>query len=203
MKVGSARHGALAIILGGLLWIPIRYFVTFSWDNPMLGLDYRSWNSLMPIPLLLLLLGVVALHARHGEEIGRVGRAGLLVTAIGLVGAMSGVIVEFWWAGGLSGNRTGAHIGWAAYLASYALLLTVGLWLLGIALIRSPRLCVWGVAPLLMGASSLAWPPVIALGSAWQSMWVQTVFGLGWVLLGSLLWTGSGFRSRRSHVIAD
>ncbi len=203
MKAGPARPGALAIVLGELLWIPLRYFVTFSWDNPMLGLDYRSWNSLMPIPLLLLLLGVVALHARYGEEIGRVGRAGLLITAIGLVGAMAGVIVEFWWAGGLAGNRTGAHIGWAAYVASYALLLTIGLWLFGIALLRSPRLRIWGVVPLLMGASNLAWPFVIALGSAWQSMWVQTVFGLGWVLLGSLVWVGLGSRSRRSHAIAD
>ncbi len=203
MKVGPARPGALALILGGLLWIPLRYFVTFSWDNRMLELDYRGWNSLMPIPLLLLLLGVVALHARYGEEIGRVGRAGLLITAIGVVGAMTGVIVEFWWAGGLAGNRTGAHVGWAAYLASYALLLTVGLWLFGIALIRSPRLRVWGVVPLLMGVTSLAWPIVIANGTAWQSMWVQTVFGLGWILLGSLLWIGSGFRPRRSHVIAD
>jgi hypothetical protein len=184
MKRYSARTGGVVTALGGLLWIALRYFVTFSWGNSMLGLDYWGWNSLMPIPLLLLLLGVAGLYARHNGGIGRLGRAGLLVMAIGLVGASTGVIVEFWWAGGLAGNRAGAHLGWALYVVSYVLILTSGLWLFGIALSRSARLRAWSLVPLLMGALSLSWPPVIAAGTAWQSMWVQALFGIGWMLLG-------------------
>ncbi len=203
MKAFSGRPGGLAITLGALLWIALRYFVTFSWNNQMLGLDYRGWNSLMPIPLLLLLLGAIGLYARLGEAVGLLGRAGLIVTAVGLVGSATGVVVEFWWAGGLAGNRTGAHLGWATYLASYAVLLTLGLWLFGIALFRSGRTRAWGVVPLLMGVASLSCPPVIAAGNDWQSLWVQGSFALGWVLLAPLLWTDRHPQHRHSRVMAD
>lgn len=188
-----ARLAGLAVMLGGLLWIPLRYFATVSWDNTILGLGYRGWNSLVPIPLLLLLLGVLTLRARYREGIGRLGRAGLVLTAVGLAGTAIGVIVEFWWAGGLAGNRLGANIGWAVYLASYILVLTLGLWLFGIALIRTARLRIWSLVPLLMGALTLSWPLAIALGGAWESEWAEPVFGLGWQVLFGLGWLPVGY----------
>ncbi len=202
MKASTiARLAGLATLLGGLLWIPLRYFSAASWDNPILGLGYRGWNSLVPIPLLLLLLGVLALRARYGEGIGRLGRVGLGITAVGLAGMAIGVIVEFWWAGGLAGNRLGANIGWVVYLASYVLVLTLGLWLFGIALIRTAQLRAWSLVPLLMGALTLSWPLAISLGGAWQSEWAEPVFGLGWQELFGLGWLPVGYvlYSDRTH----
>jgi hypothetical protein len=37
------------------------------------------------------------------------------ILVLGLTASLGGMMVEFWWAGGLSGNREGAMLGWGIY----------------------------------------------------------------------------------------
>ncbi len=107
--------GGLMAMLGGALWIVLRPLVLSTWGTPVFGFDYGDYNRMMVAPLLLLLAGAVTFRFFHPASAGRLGRWGLVLVALGLATSLAGVIIEFWVAGGLGGNRAGAMLGWGLY----------------------------------------------------------------------------------------
>ncbi|MDP9371170.1 MAG: hypothetical protein M3Q65_01665 [Chloroflexota bacterium] len=190
-------RGGLAMMLGGVLWIALRPLVASSWGQPILGLSYEGYNRLMVAPLLLLLAGVLAFRRSLPPAEGRAARWGLAVLDLGVATSLAGVVIEFWWAGGLRGDRAGALLGWGAYglgLLGQA----VGLTLFGVGALRAGHLPTWlaTVAPA-MAALHLLWLPSLHLRLARWSVADQVLIGLGWVTLGYALWA-SRARGRRS-----
>lgn len=181
----STRWGGLAAVLGGALWMALRPLVLSTWAVPVFGLDYVNYNRMMVVPLILLIAGAVAL--RH--FVGRGGRWGVALVVLGLAASLVGVMIEFWWAGGLSGNRQGAMLGWGIYglgLLGQA----IGLAVFGIGALRSRRLPYWmGIVPLAMAALLVLWPPMLAWQLGSWSILDQVLYGLGWVALGYTLWS--------------
>ncbi len=175
-------------MLGGVVWMALRPLVLSTWAGPVFGFGYAGYNRMMVIPLTLLIAGAVAL--RHLA--GRGGRWGLALVALGLAASLAGVVIEFWWAGGLSGNRQGAMLGWGIYglgLLGQA----IGLALLGIGALRTRRLPYrMGIVSLAMAALLVLWPPMLAWQLGSWSILDQVLYGLGWVALGYTLWSEKG-----------
>lgn len=180
----NARWAAVAAVLGGLAWIPVRLGVSVAWSTEFLRFTYVRWNSLMVIPLGLLLLAMVGL-ARQAPS--RRGRIGAWVAAAGLVGMLAGVIVEFWIFGGLSGNRDGAIAGWLIYLVGGLLVHVIGLVVFGIGAVRTAQWRTLGALALVIAALHLGWLPAGLAGEAWLVA-DQVLIGLAWVGIG-LAWT--------------
>ena len=99
------------------------------------------------------------------------------------------MVIEFWWGGGLRGNRDLAMVGWGIY--GLGLLgQTVGLALFGVGALRAGGLPRWlGMVPLVMAALHVLWLPSLALGLGTVSVLDQILLGLGWIALGYALWS--------------
>ena len=174
-------------IVGGVLWIALRPFISSTWGRPTLGLTYEDYNRLMAVPLLLLLFGASGLTIRCWHDVGKVGRLGTLLVVTGLLGALAGVVIEFWWAGGLSGNREGAIWGWLIYLPGLAAV-TIGLMLFGASALLNKALpgCSRPI-PFLMAALLIFWVFSLIVGLEDWGNAGKALVGLGWVLLGMAL----------------
>lgn len=181
---------AAAAVLGGLAWIPVRLGVSVAWSTDFLRFTYVRWNMLMVVPLGLLLLAMLALAPRMPSGAGRVGA---WVAAAGLVGMLTGVIVEFWVFGGLSGDRDGAVLGWLIYLAAGLLVHVIGLIALGLGAVRTAPWRIVGVLVLLIAALHLAWLPAGMVGDVFLVA-DQALIGLAWVAVG-LVWAVDVVRS--------
>lgn len=172
-------------VLGGLAWIPIRLGVSVAWSTDFLRLTYVRWNSLMVIPLILLLVAMVALAFASDRRAARIGG---WVAASGLVVMMAGVIVEFWIFGGLSGDREGAIVGWLIYLLGL-LVHVVGLVWFGIGTLRTAGWPGVGALALLIAVLHVLWLPAGAVGDA-LLVADQALIGLAWVGIGLGAWRG-------------
>ncbi|HSH78066.1 MAG TPA: hypothetical protein VLA19_05980 [Herpetosiphonaceae bacterium] len=182
--------GGLMAMLGGALWIVLRPLVLSTWGSPVFGFDYGDYNRMMVAPLLLLLVGAVAFRFYLPASHGRLGRWGLVLVALGLATSLAGVIVEFWWAGGLRGKRQAAMLGWGIY--GLGLLGQAGgLALFGFGTLWTRRLPGWiGVLALAMAMLLVLWLPMLQWQLHTLSILDQVLYGVGWMMLGYVLWSG-------------
>ncbi len=182
-----SRWLGASAIGGGVLWVVLRPLISNTWGRPILGFTYEDYNRLMAVPLILLLFGAWGLTIRYWYDIGNLGRLGAVLVMLGLVGALAGVVIEFWWAGGLRGNREGAMWGWLAYLLGLAAV-TIGLALFGISALLKKALPGWSrPIPLLMASLLILWLPSFILGlEDWGNVG-KALVGVGWLLLGVAL----------------
>jgi hypothetical protein len=173
------RWGGLAAMLGGALWIVMRFLITF--EPP--PLDSTEYSRLLPAPLLLLLVGLMAVQAQHVGHAGWPGWTGSVVAFIGLLLLLAGNVMVFWMFS-ITGILT-------SVLGTFTLCL--GLALVGIATIRAKVLPRWSRAlPLIIGLLS----PVqyfASLGSLifgdLPGLVLTVLFGTGWAVLGYALWS--------------
>ena len=184
------RWLGMAAIVGGVLWMALRPFISNTWGRPMLGFTYEDYNRLMAVPLMLLLFGAWGVTIRYWQDVGKVGHLGNLLVVLGLLGALAGVLIEFWWAGGLSGNREGAMWGWLIYLLGLAGV-TIGLVLFGASAMLNKALPGWSrPIPLLMASLLVLWILSSIVGLEDLGNAGKALLGLGWVLLGVALLMG-------------
>jgi hypothetical protein len=173
---GIRRLAAIATILGGITWIPIRLAIGGTWGTTAAGLGYVEWNQLMVVPLALLFGGMVVLWASAASGGARIGA---LVATSGLAGMLVGVIVEFWIFGGLEGEREGAIVGWLIYLLAGVLVHLIGLATYGIA--RRGSL---GTLALVIAVLNVAWIPAGLSGAPVLLALDQALIGVAWVGVG-------------------
>jgi hypothetical protein len=184
------RIGGLGALVGGVLWVAS--FGVAQAISPDL-------KAVVVGPVLLLLLGLAALQARHATGSGRIGKAGFGLTLLGLVLLAYGSVGDAVVSGSVSGVQYGPIV--FAGLAAGSLVLGAGAALTAVSVIFAnvmPRL---SPIPLLIGATGVAAAGGIALGhqivggsgdifplpvGPLAALWA--VFGLGWLWLGYLLW---------------
>jgi hypothetical protein len=184
------RIGGFGALVGGTLWVAS--FGVAQAISP-------EFKFLLVGPVLLMLLGLAALQARHATGSGRLGKAGFGVTLIGLVLLAYGSVGDASISGTLSGATFGPIV--IAGLAAGSLVLGAGAALTALSVIVAnvmPRL---SPIPLLIGATGVAAAGGLALGhqivggsgdvfplpvGPLAALWA--VFGLGWLWLGYLLW---------------
>lgn len=183
--MGERRSGlpgvaAASAVVGGLVWIPVRLGVSVAYSTPFLELDYVTWNKLMALPLVLMMAATLGLVPRRSTPAARISAA---VVLLGLVGMLAGVVIEFFFAGGLRGDRDGAMLGWGTYLIGLAVHV-VGLLALGIVLRRA----VVGWMSLIAAVLHLLWLPAGMVQDAALLVADQVAIGLAWVGIGLALW---------------
>ncbi len=173
MSSSFIRWGGLAAVLGGLLWVAMGLLAIITGNSE----EARYMDALFILTLLLVLGGMVGLHALQKENYGRIGRAGFyLVIAGALAMAVSlGVL--------LAGSEA---LEWLAALGSFGLL--IGFVLYGAASLQAKVLPRWCGVGLIVGL-----PATIFLRD-----YGLILFGVLWLALGYVLWSRSGAVTEQS-----
>lgn len=204
--VEGARWSGLAAMLGGALWIPYGIFEMLEpWGADVayredLGYSVITDASLfvaysMPGSLAVLLtsLGLLGVLALLRVSAGRIGRIGLILVYVALalsILSLAGVVAMFdplFTVGRVFGSLA---LGTATFLV-------------GMGAHRSRMAPGWIVTLLYLGLAGLflfpLWPLVYAL--QWVPHGVgaafMVLFGLGWTVLGYMLWSEKGKELRQ------
>ncbi len=190
------RWAAPAAITGGALWalFPLGDFLTSNDDYRSVTPAYLATAAvdwLMAVaPLLLLLVGLSAVHALHSRDYGRLGNAGFFVSFAALALMFVGNAVEV---ASLTFAGSESSVGHFSFLIGF-LLLVIGSVPLGIALLRTRRDPVSRTGgTLLIGLLPLGLLLAVVLGSLapgtdvgfWAAITVP--YGLAWALMGYAL----------------
>lgn len=169
------RWGGLAAMLDGILWVVNDLGGRLSpdpddWDCNS-SYDYLT-NAIDSTAFLLLVVGLVGLHARQAGRYGPVGTTGFFAAFVGA--AMVGVATPAEHCLALD------ILGLFVYLPG-VLLLSIGMLLLGIATVMAGVLPRWCGVALIVG--------VLALFFAAEDGGM-VVLGLVWLAVGYVLWSG-------------
>ncbi len=157
------------------LWLPL---VRSSFD-PLLTFAspvvvYNTYGRIFNVVYLLMLPGVVSLHALQQVASNRFERWAIGVLVTGLVMSFIGVAGDYWADG----------LGWGIELLGLLVLL-IGTTLFGIASVRVKRIPTWS-----------AWLLIIAGPGAILATWLighipsgpTFLFACSWIVLGYILW---------------
>ena len=167
------RWSGLAAMLGGIVWLSAIVLYGFQPEGPP-GMWRQGWfspNTAIAAALALILLGVLATHARQRARAGRLGLAAVVLACLGL--AL------------LAAVRLAVDLelvpAWPTVGGAFAVFF-VGLLLLGVSIIRAavlPRaaggLLILGILAFFIGNFEDA------------SIWLFLLFGAAWVWLGYAL----------------
>lgn len=178
-------------MLGGVLlvagWIPFTIAhgpTTVNENREVLGLSPDAWNRLLSVPLVFVAVGLMAIHSRQRLLAGWLGKTGYAVSLVGLV----------LWA-----------VSYFTLGPPPIIIVAVGMVLFGVATVKAKVLPRWSRSiPLVLGillvpgffltfpGFILNIPPfdwVYAFGLSGYFTCIAQ--GLGWMLLGYVLWSQS------------
>ncbi len=188
-----SRWAAPAAITGGALWalFPLGDFL-ISNENYRAGtLAYVAASAvdwiMAVVPLLLLLVGLLAMYALHRRDYGRLGNAGFFVSSVALALMFVGNATEV---ASLTFAGSESSVGHLAFLIGF-LLLVIGSVPLGAALVRTRRDPVSRTGgALLIGLLPVGILLAVLLGTLapgtdvgfWAAITVP--YGTAWVLMG-------------------
>jgi hypothetical protein len=165
------RWCGLAAIVGGVAWALASVLPLVSPPG-----DWTRRTSLLfIIAVLLMIVGLFGFHALQKESYGHFGRAGVWTVIVGSSALVLGLVVYL-----PSGNRV---LLWLVYPVGYLIQL-VGLVLYGTATLRARVLPPWCGLGFIFG-------PLVAF--VW-AVYGGIVFGVLWMVLGSMLWTRKNSR---------
>jgi O-antigen/teichoic acid export membrane protein len=179
----------LLCVPGGVLWALSPLGVHLS------ELRFHTPNvfwKLFPSAPLLLMGGLIGLHALISGRSGRLERVGLYTSLLGILLILAGDVGEFWL------RIDDLYIMTAPAYRAFRLGLVVfaaGAILFGVAAGRERTLPVWGTLPFAIGALCGLVSVVRDLGSFGAVLWI--LFGLGWVWLGLTVLVEAVSRFRR------
>ena len=161
---------------GGVLWMVVFTLFALRPSGPGVSPPYRSFEGLyLPnvVSVALIAAGIVALHVRLRNLYGRLGTVGF---ALALAGACVLVL-------------SGASWPWELVGASGVLL---GSLLVGVAALMVNTPLRWGAIALVAGTLSF-----FLYNTETARAWFALAYGLAWVVVGYLLWSGGGEAAQR------
>jgi hypothetical protein len=170
------RWGGLAAMVGGVLWMVVFTLYALRPSGPGVTPPYRGLEGLyLPnlVSVLLIVAGIATLHTRLRSLYGRLGIAGFILA---LVGAAVLVVSGASWPWELIG----------------AIALLLGLLLMGVAALMVNTPLRWGAIALIVG--SLVF---FLYNTETARVWFALPYGVAWVVVGYLLWSGGGEVAQR------
>jgi hypothetical protein len=184
------RLGGLGALLGGVLWLATMILIQFVAAAPVF---------LMPATILFVVIGFVALQARHAGRSGLLGRAGYAIGLIGCVLIVLGSIGQ----ADVALSVLGVPLGpWRFHgVAPGAVAFGIGAALSALSAIWLNVLPRLSPVPLLIGSLGLAAAGAVTVGhqvldgvssdvmpfQAIPLLGLWAVFGAGWLWLGFLM----------------
>ena len=190
------RWSGLAAMLGGLLWMVLGALAGMTGGSTkVLGLTEGAYCRMFTVSLLLVTAGLAGLYARQAGRFGRLGAAGFVLAFIGLALMVLGIVIEWWISDLMFADvplgefKPGTHAGWGIFGVGFCVL-AVGLVLVGIATIQAKALPRWSRAlPLVIGLLPASGFLVALSIGEWGFGLILPSPGLGWMLLGHVLWS--------------
>ena len=178
MSSNVIRWGGLAAMIGGVLWMAVFAVFASRPSGPGSAPPYRSFEGLsVPclISAVLIVAGLVALHAHLRGTYGGLGTAGFVLASVGTA-VLVLVVVG------------------APFLLSRlgALGLLLGSALMGVAALRASVRLRWGGTTLVVG--SLAF---FLFDTEGARVWFALPYGGAWLLVGYLLLRSGGVEAAR------
>lgn len=201
----------MAAMLGGVLWIVLVAGVTFTHgltdaprDALILGFGTLEFNRLLVLPPLLFIVGLAGIRARGAPPRGSLERTGFVAALLGLFMVSLGVVLETWIVEpDTDFYNPVVQVGWMVYILGRFPVLAVGMALFGLASSgteRRLRIIVVSIGLLISleflagvlssASASLAWDLVVAI--------LTGLVGLGWAVLGYILWAYRGKPARQA-----
>ncbi|MDP9380876.1 MAG: hypothetical protein M3Q29_12145 [Chloroflexota bacterium] len=190
MQRGRLMHwGGVAAMMGGALWSAWAVLVSLKPEGciaaecDLPGRSARSYDDLAPVLILAVVLigaGVVAvaMMARAAGRFGRLGRAGLILGVLGAFALAASLLVQtLFYEGDFPLMPT--------FVIPGGLALAVGFLLFGISLLRVlPR---WAGVLLVLGALAM-----LGVNDQNERVLLAIPFGIAWMAVGYVLWSGKG-----------
>lgn len=189
--MARAKHicwSGWSCIIGGLLWAVGGVRVLRPPSAEYYGPDVVAWignlaEIVLPLATLLLMFGLMGLDARWNVKGGRLARYGVGLGLGGLVLFAAAILLRG--VSQLTALDTLVSPSTGLFPAGLVLL-SLGLMLVGSAVLRQSSDVGWQALPLLLGLLGLFLP--IGAGVAGVPGFVVWVtFGIGWIWLGSIL----------------
>ncbi len=173
MKISVKGLMGPAAVLGGVLWLGQWWL-----DAPLESLSFSVFWTLAAVQVLLLLSVLRGMLTLGGS--GRFGKIGLVVAFVGTILMLVALALM----------PLPNAAGWAWFMGVPAL---TGGWLLfGLANMGSKVLPRWNALPLIIGLMAVLISILHdLLGIGWTLPVGIVTLGLGWVLLGYVLWSGA------------
>ncbi len=181
MPSGLVRWGAVAAMLGGAMWVVKGSLIMLGGPDPDLFIPAQ----------LFFALGLLGLHIKLAGRGGRLGRIGGFLSYAAIALSMGNVPYSVFFAE--DGPQTPFPFNVTYFLAALAIF--IGLVFLGIATSRAYALHGWWrTLPLIIGLAGLL--PIWVLAFIHLEVPV-VVLGVGWMLIGYVLWAERGETFRR------
>lgn len=182
------RQAGLAGLLGGASFIlyaipDVIDQATFSGMSQLA----RVYSFLLVVPLVLMLFGVLGVHAYHKGAYGRMGTIGYGMSTIGLVIM---ILTELY---GVSSAAAYAEEGWfMIFVVSLFVLVLGGGLPFGLAMRRAKKLPALGptILAVALPVCVAGFAGLLAIGfEGTPFVVITTVYGAAWAILGYHLWT--------------
>ena len=189
----------LGAVLGGLLYLGLNvlieiYFPEHWAGSParLFGFSYADYSRLLWIPALLLLFGLIGVYKQVSKFVGRWGKIGFGLAAVGFGLEILGNLIEFWvfglllvpFLGAFQTGSDGSQFGYA--VSGYGtMFLMVGLLWFGIACLRATLPIRWRVYPFTVG---IIYVTVLFFYFADLLTIHAILYGLCWIAVGYFLW---------------
>ncbi|MGB3633018.1 MAG: hypothetical protein WA982_03150 [Rubrobacteraceae bacterium] len=169
MNVSLPRIGGAAGAVGGALW---SIKVVLDGPDPSgTGLD----DVLLFLLPILFGAGLAGLYAKYSGDMAGEGNAGFVQSFAGLTMLSAGLFADLTL--GLENTTRIISFGF--------IILTLGLVILGFAMLKNEPLPLWNFLPLVLG---LLTPLNLIVGDApFIRLAISAAFGLGWLALGTLV----------------
>jgi len=188
VSAGRIRFAGLACLIGGFLWA-----VLVIIDELQAQIPSIFSGLLIPVPMLLgMACGPLGLLALRASGSGRIRRVGIIGTSISLVGVCS------YLAATLSKYVVGYEVEF--FYPIGALLVGIGMLMLGIAVSVARRLTGWRrLAPLFVGLYYVVMIPFqvvfFIIPNGQPSQLLLGIWSIAWILFGYAIWSSAQKRS--------
>lgn len=181
----AKRSTGIALMIAALIFVLTKLRHVVDADDSLLG-------YFMTIDFALWLAGLAGFYLHYRARAGWLGKGGIIVSILGVASLTAGHFGEFV-----------LHTDFFAFIILGSLALALGPLLFGIAVLRRavlPRQ--WRYLPLVTGVIGIAWPLISnPEGSRLRFLFFRTLFGLGWLLLGYVLYSDQSETVGRSRLI--
>jgi hypothetical protein len=190
----SVQWSGLAAMLGGALFV-VSAVVIASMPRGCIGDECASRpmretgvaGALLMLALLLVVIGAAGLviQARDAGRLGRLGKTGIVLGAVGAALPVIGSVIQ-----GILFD--GDYPLMPYFVIPGVLALVVGFVLLGLAVLQAKVLPLWAAVLLIAGTLAM-----LGFNDQNARALMAIPFGISWVAVGYVLWSGRGEEVRQ------